>query len=73
MTNGAGDLPAYPVRVACSHMTTHSSSDSSSSSSSSSGHPDLWLMSGKRLFKRHAHMRSLCTLVNWTAWESKRL
>lgn len=36
MTNGAGDLPAYPVRVACGFMTQQQTPSSSSSTSSSS-------------------------------------
>jgi len=54
MTNGAGDLPAYPVRVACEFMTDtapaaaatpiattpESARHSDSSSSSSSGRSD---------------------------------
>lgn len=49
MTNGAGDLPAFPVRVACGFMTaegTGTASSESDTSSSSSNDQELHLMSG---------------------------
>lgn len=44
MTNGAGDLPAYPVRVACEHMTTPPATAPQAGNSGEDG--DLWLMAG---------------------------
>lgn len=57
MTNGAGELPAFPVRVACGYMTAtpdsttpHSASNSSTSSSSlrqtAAAQENMWLLSG---------------------------
>lgn len=45
MTNGAGDLPAYPVRVACGHMTTPPPATAAQAGNSAT-YGDLWLMAG---------------------------
>jgi hypothetical protein len=44
MTNGAGDLPAYPMRVACHHMTAHPSRPQQQQQQDRAD--ELWLLTG---------------------------